>query len=185
MKEYNISQLGDYDSPFCEQQYTHGSCYIFLFKFKSFDQLIPPQTASNFRHLLSCGTIDLLKQCPGSSVQITDTIVRLYAQMTTPRFCLGKEVMVVLLFSGTCLTMILYLEPLSGIDCDCIVGIKCNFPNLLSFFVLAVYLPSSNHHDEDFSEYLIYFGLCTIPCLLKVLWLSWARPKCRHGKCYW
>ena len=47
-----------------------------------------------------------------------------------------------------------YVEPLSGIDCDRIVGIKCNFPNLLSIFVLAVYLPSSNHHDEDFSEYL-------------------------------
>ena len=43
MKEDNISQLGDYDAPFCEQQYTHGSCYISLFKFKSFDQLIPPK----------------------------------------------------------------------------------------------------------------------------------------------
>ena len=58
MKEDNISQLGDYDAPFCEQQYTHGSCYISLFKFKSFDQLISPQTESNFRHLLSCGTIE-------------------------------------------------------------------------------------------------------------------------------
>ena len=38
MKEDNTSQLGDYDAPFCEQQYTHGSCYISLFKFKSFDQ---------------------------------------------------------------------------------------------------------------------------------------------------
>ena len=58
MKEDNISQLGDYDVPFCEQQYTHGYCYISLFKLKSFDQLIPPpQTPSNFRHLLSCGTI--------------------------------------------------------------------------------------------------------------------------------
>ena len=47
-----------------------------------------------------------------------------------------------------------YVEPLSGIDCNRIVGITCNFPNLLSFFVLAVYFPSSNHHDEDFSEYL-------------------------------
>ena len=28
MKEDNISQLGDYDAPFCEKQYTHGSCYI-------------------------------------------------------------------------------------------------------------------------------------------------------------
>ena len=42
MKEDNISQLGDYDTLFCEQQYMHGSCYISLFKFKSFDQLIPP-----------------------------------------------------------------------------------------------------------------------------------------------
>ena len=41
MKEDNISQLCDYDAPFCEQQYKHGPCYITLFKFKSFDQLIP------------------------------------------------------------------------------------------------------------------------------------------------
>ena len=33
-----VSQLGDYDMPLCEQQYTHGSCHISLFKFKSFDQ---------------------------------------------------------------------------------------------------------------------------------------------------
>ena len=32
-----------YDAPFCEQQYTHGTFYITLFKFKSFDQLIPPK----------------------------------------------------------------------------------------------------------------------------------------------
>ena len=42
MKEDSISELDHYDAPFCEQQYTHGSCYIPLFKFKSFDQLIPP-----------------------------------------------------------------------------------------------------------------------------------------------
>ena len=58
MKEDNISQLGAYDAPFCEQQYTHGSFDISLFKFKSFDLFNTPQTASNFRHLLSCGTID-------------------------------------------------------------------------------------------------------------------------------
>ena len=57
MKEDNISQLGDYHTPLCELQYTHGSCYISLFKFKGFDQFNTPQTASNFRHLLSCGTI--------------------------------------------------------------------------------------------------------------------------------
>ena len=43
MKEDNLSQLGDYDTPFCEQQYLHGSCYIFLFKLKSFDWLNPPK----------------------------------------------------------------------------------------------------------------------------------------------
>ena len=43
MKEDNIGQLGDYDAPFCEQRYTHRSCYISLSKFKSFDQLIPPK----------------------------------------------------------------------------------------------------------------------------------------------
>ena len=57
MKEDNISQLGDYDLSFWEQEHTHGSCYISLFKFNSFDQFITPQIASNFRHLLSCGTI--------------------------------------------------------------------------------------------------------------------------------
>ena len=33
--------LDHYDVPFCEQQYTHVPCYIFLFKFKSFDQFNP------------------------------------------------------------------------------------------------------------------------------------------------
>ena len=42
-RSINISQLGDYDMPFCEQQYMHGSCYISLFKFKLFNQLIPPK----------------------------------------------------------------------------------------------------------------------------------------------
>ena len=43
MEEDNISQLGDNDVPFCEQQYTHESCCISLFEFKSVDQLIPPK----------------------------------------------------------------------------------------------------------------------------------------------
>ena len=43
MKEDNISQLGDYDGPFCEQQYSHGSCYISLFKFKSFHEFNTPK----------------------------------------------------------------------------------------------------------------------------------------------
>ena len=43
MKEDNqASQSDDYDAPFCEQQYTHASCYISLFKFKPFDQFNTP-----------------------------------------------------------------------------------------------------------------------------------------------
>ena len=43
MKKDNIGQLDDYDAPFCEQQYTHGSCCISSFKFKSFDQFNSPE----------------------------------------------------------------------------------------------------------------------------------------------
>ena len=44
MKEDYFSQLDDYDKPFCEQQYTHGSClFCLLFKFKSIDQFNPPE----------------------------------------------------------------------------------------------------------------------------------------------
>ena len=57
MKEDNIIQLRDYDASFSEQ-YRHGSFYISLSKFKSFDQFNTPQTFSNFKHLLSCGTIE-------------------------------------------------------------------------------------------------------------------------------
>ena len=73
--------------------------------------------------------------------------------MTTHRFCLGKEIMVGLLFSGACLIMI--MKSLCR-ESTAIVLLESNavFPNLLSFFVLAVYFPSSNHDDQDFSEYL-------------------------------
>ena len=57
MKEDNVSQLGDYDAPFCEEQYTRILLYLFV-QTQIFDQFDTPQTASNFRHLLSCGTVD-------------------------------------------------------------------------------------------------------------------------------
>ena len=39
-----FSQLYDYDEPFCEQQYKHGSClFVCSFKFKSFDQFNFPE----------------------------------------------------------------------------------------------------------------------------------------------
>ena len=43
MKEDNISQLDDYEATFCEEQYAHGSCYISLSKFKSFEQFNTPK----------------------------------------------------------------------------------------------------------------------------------------------
>ena len=55
----NFNERDDYGEPFSEQQYTHGSYYTSLFKYKSFGQSDPPpRIASNFRHLLSWGTID-------------------------------------------------------------------------------------------------------------------------------
>ena len=44
MKKDNIGQLDDYDAPFCEQQYSHGS----LFKFKSFDLFLIPLNCLRF-----------------------------------------------------------------------------------------------------------------------------------------
>ena len=47
-KKDNISQLGDYDVTFCEQQYMHRSYYISLLKFKSFGQLIKHKNIERF-----------------------------------------------------------------------------------------------------------------------------------------
>ena len=59
INENNLNERDDYGVAFSDQQYRHGSYYISLFKYKSFDQSDPPppQITSNFRHLLSCGTI--------------------------------------------------------------------------------------------------------------------------------
>ena len=80
MKEDNISQSGDYDASFCEQQCTHVSCYISLWRVILLTtmhtcillylfvqiQIIwsvnTPQTASSCRHSLSCATIVKLKE---------------------------------------------------------------------------------------------------------------------------
>ena len=37
----NLNGRDDYGVPFSEQQYTHGFCYISLFKYKSFDRSDP------------------------------------------------------------------------------------------------------------------------------------------------
>ena len=36
-----VSQLDDYDEPFCEQQYTHGSCLFVCLNSNNFISLIP------------------------------------------------------------------------------------------------------------------------------------------------
>ena len=43
INEDDLNQRDDYGVPFSEQQYTHGSCYISLFKWKFFDQFDPPE----------------------------------------------------------------------------------------------------------------------------------------------
>ena len=49
-----------------------------------------------------------------------------------------------------------FIQPLSKIESDRIVGIKCSFPGISSFFVLSIYLPSANHPAEEFQEYCDY-----------------------------
>ena len=49
-----------------------------------------------------------------------------------------------------------FVTPLDTIDSDRIVGIKCAFANCRPLFILAVYLPSSNHALEEFKECLDY-----------------------------
>ena len=58
--EDDLSERDDYGVPFSKQLYTHGCCYISFFKCTSFDQSDTPRprTASNFRHLLSSGTME-------------------------------------------------------------------------------------------------------------------------------
>ena len=42
INEDDLIERHDYGVPFSEQQYTHGSCCISLFKCKSVDQSDPP-----------------------------------------------------------------------------------------------------------------------------------------------
>ena len=42
INEHDLNERVDYPVPFSEQQQAHGSCYISLFKCKSFDQSDPP-----------------------------------------------------------------------------------------------------------------------------------------------
>ena len=46
-----------------------------------------------------------------------------------------------------------FISPLETINSDRTVGIKCDFPNYSSLFVLSVYLPSMNDKIEVFNEY--------------------------------
>ena len=63
INEDDLNERGDYGVPFSEQQYTHGSCYIYISLCLNANSLISliPRMAFNFRHLLSCGTIRAVK----------------------------------------------------------------------------------------------------------------------------
>ena len=43
MKEDYFSQLGDYDEPFCEQQYTYGSCLFVCSNSNPLISSVPPE----------------------------------------------------------------------------------------------------------------------------------------------
>ena len=49
-----------------------------------------------------------------------------------------------------------FITALDTIDSDQIVDIKCTFGNCRPLFILALYLPSSNHAFEEFKECLDY-----------------------------
>ena len=55
----------------------------------------------------------------------------------------------------TCNLMIT-LTPLTNIHSDRIVGIKCDFYNSSSLYILSVNLPTSSQKDIDFLEYFDY-----------------------------
>ena len=59
MKKDNISKLNDYDEPLCQQRYMHG---LVIFLCSNSNHLISliPGIASDFTHLLSCGTVVLV-----------------------------------------------------------------------------------------------------------------------------
>ena len=45
-----------------------------------------------------------------------------------------------------------YIKPVKGIDHDGIVVIQCNFSLDYTLFIIAVYLPSTNHSIDEFNE---------------------------------
>ena len=49
-----------------------------------------------------------------------------------------------------------FVTPLDITEFDRIVGIKCTFANCRPWFILAVYLPSTNHALEEVKECLDY-----------------------------
>ena len=45
-----------------------------------------------------------------------------------------------------------FIKPVKGIDHDGIVVIQCNFSLDYKLFIIAVYLPSTNHSIDEFNE---------------------------------
>ena len=51
-----------------------------------------------------------------------------------------------------------YITPLTNIQSDCIVGIKCVFDHSNPLYILSVYLPTSSHNDNEFLQYKTLVG---------------------------
>ena len=66
MNEDNLNERDDCCVPFSDQQYRHGSYYISLFKYKSFDQSGPPESPQilNIRELKQTDAVAVNRQIP-------------------------------------------------------------------------------------------------------------------------
>ena len=75
INEDNLNERDYYGVSFSHQPYRHGSYFIFLFKYRSFDQSDPPEyITSNLRHLLSCGTIVMFSLTEGGNQTLVGPI---------------------------------------------------------------------------------------------------------------
>ena len=53
-----------------------------------------------------------------------------------------------------------YITPLTNIQSDRIVGIKCVFDDSNPLYILSVYLPTSSHNDNELLEYFDQLWAC-------------------------
>ena len=94
IKEDNVSQLGNNDEIFNQQQHMHGSCCISFFKFKSFDQLIPPPPPNCLKFQTFTQLWHYIDQFKNRQIHLTDP--RKYQKWINScyvlkKYCSGNE----------------------------------------------------------------------------------------------